>query len=156
MNYERGLRPSACGLPVYLYDGAGWRRGGVRRIQLSMCKHSSRERLRKWLFSCPLFLTRNLPLENIGRSLMALLWPKQCFVYAYWQNISVLWHVYTGTRINWKRNASVLAGTSRPFHASAPRKALRIPPVFSCTAPCGLTFGAKNEIVLQKCIRKKK
>lgn len=78
-------------------------------------------------FYYPLFLTLNRPLKNIGHSLMALLWPKECFVYAYWQNISVLWHVYTGTRINWKRNTSVLAGTSRPFHASAPWKALRIP-----------------------------
>lgn len=77
-------------------------------------------------FYCPLFLTQNRPLKNIGHSLMALLWPKECFVYAYWQNISVLWHVYTATHINWKRNKSVLAGTSRPFHESAPWKPLRI------------------------------
>ena len=54
-------------------------------------------------FYCPLFLTQNRPLKNIGHSLKALLWPEECFVYAYWQNISVLWHVYTGTRINWER-----------------------------------------------------
>lgn len=54
--------------PVYLYGGAGRRRGGVRRIQLSMCKHSSWEPRRNRLFSCPLFLTGNRPLENIGRS----------------------------------------------------------------------------------------
>lgn len=105
--------------PVYLCGGAGRRRGGVRRIQLSMCKHSSWEPRQKWLFFCPLFLTRNRPLENIGRALMALLWPRECFVYAYWQNISVLWHVYTGTRVNWKRNASVRVWgeSSHPFHA---------------------------------------
>lgn len=51
MNYDCGLHPSACGLPVYLYGGAGRRRGGVRRIQLSMCKHSSWEPRWKWLFS---------------------------------------------------------------------------------------------------------
>lgn len=120
MNYKCGLHPRACGLPVYLYGGAGRQRGGVRRIQLSMCKHSSWELRWKWLFSssegifyCPLFLTENRPLKNIGHSLMTLLWPKECFVYAYWQNISVLWHVYTVTRINWKRNTSVLAGTRK-------------------------------------------
>lgn len=120
MNYECGLHPRACGLPVYLYGGAGRQRGGVRQIQLSMCKHSSWELRWKWLFSssegifyCPLFLTQNRPLKNIGHSLMALLWPKECFVYAYWQNISVLWHVYPATRINWKRNTSVLAGTRK-------------------------------------------
>lgn len=120
MNYERGLRPRACGLPVYLYGGAGRQRGGVRPIQLSMCKHSSWETRWKWLFSssegifyCPLFLTQNWPLKNIGHSLMALLRSKELFVYAYWQNIAVLWHVYPATRINWKRNTSALAGTCK-------------------------------------------
>lgn len=79
-------------------------------------------------FYCPLFLTQNQPLKTLD-TLMALLWPKECFVYAYWQNISVLWHVYTVTRINWRKKKKPWVCWPEhlsPFYTSAPWKPLRI------------------------------